>query len=174
MNISQLLIAHTGIISMSLENLIPSACTTPDLCHKLLVHPPICLSSLAPVQSNPARPPPNNVRLSSPQGRRKVTKEELCLSRTFWGICSTIRGQPWLGRPHVLVTKPLPKRLACNKATEHQLILWCFLILSWISSCTCRSSISFLLHMYDSDENTARHVAIQVYIGHTVDFKNVS
>lgn len=72
MNISQVLIAHTGIILMSLENLIPSASTTPHPRHKLSVRPPIYPFSSAPMQSNPEKPLPNNVPLSSLQGRRKA------------------------------------------------------------------------------------------------------
>lgn len=172
MNISQVLIAHTGIILMSLENLIPSACTMPDLWHKLSVHPPIYLSSSAPTQSNPERPPPNNMHLSSPQGRRNAIKKQMCLSHTFWGICSTIRGQPWLGRAHVLWLNhyQMPGLQEGNRTYSW---FFGFLILPWVSSWTRRSRISFLLQMYDSDENTARHIAIQFYTGRTVEFENV-
>lgn len=66
MNISQVLTAHAGRILMSLENVIPSAYTMPDLCHKLSVPPSIHLYGPAPMQSNPEGPPPNNMHLSSP------------------------------------------------------------------------------------------------------------
>lgn len=37
-----------------------------------------------------------------------MIRKQLHLSHILWGICSTIRGHPWLVRAQVLVTKPLP------------------------------------------------------------------
>lgn len=79
MSISEVLITHRGLILMSLENLAPSACTMPDPCHKLLVPPTIYLYGPAATQSNPERPPPSNVSLSSPQGRRRTLKKQALL-----------------------------------------------------------------------------------------------